>query len=237
MLLPIDVSLLFALVGIILVVLFPLVSFEDKSPLLKWARGIDKDLRKLNEPLLDKAQQYSCGRSVNERKLIVRRLRGDFPEDKPAPRFVIAVACIAFLSMSYCLVWGVASFVYSVEKNPSIIDCILIAGQFSVFIGCVAYWYGKTFETGYPTLYIGFFFVVWLVGILFGLLAAFTGVFFHVINAEWVKWFYIGTVAIPLVPIIIALFALLRYYFQERRKYDKLNKAVQDYEQSMKEEV
>lgn len=230
-----DISLLITLVGIILIIPISLLSSEDKSPLVKWTKGIDRDLMKRNETLLTKARKYSHEKKVTGKKLKIRRQLGAFPEEKAIPRFIVAIACLSLISIAYCFICVIASYIYSVSNNISIIDCILITGQVSVIIGGLGYWYGRTFEIGYPTLYRGFFFILWLCGMILSIIAAFTGIFFHCIDFAYLKWFYHGTLIILLAPVLLVIIELINYYFHERKKYSRLNEAVMDFEKFKKE--
>ena len=136
MLIPFDTSLLLALGGVILIILTPiLMGFKkNNAPLLDIVRGIDNDLLKYYQPLLEKAKRYSHEKNLTGKKLKIHRLLGNFPDpnDKLSPQFISAVAGMAIVGWVYCLFWGIVSYIYSGLENTSLIDWILISGQFSL---------------------------------------------------------------------------------------------------------
>lgn len=239
MLIPFDTSLLLGLVSILLIILTPMLIVEDKNnaPLLNIVRGIDKDLLKYYQPLLDKAKRYSHEKNLKGKKLRIHRMLGNFPDpkDKSSPQFIAAVAGMAIVGWVYCLFLGMVSYIYSGLGNASLIDWILISGQFSLIVEFVVYWFGKTFPVVYPTLFFIVSLLLFSVGIVLGIVLVFTGSFFHVIDAEDIKWFYLGSLIVPLTPIIMTIVELFRYFIQENIKYYQLKIAVSDFEESKKE--
>lgn len=235
MLIPFDSSLLLSLLGIIVVILVPLLAFGENPILLKLIRGIDKDLSKLNKDLLSKARKYTHEKNLSGKKLRIHRLLGNFPEERETPRFIVAVAGMAIIGLVFCLFFSLITYVYSGVTKNSFINWILIAGQISLFIEFVVFWFGKAFDVKGSTLYLAYAVFLLIVGFAVGAALSFTDHFFHVFPTEQVKWFYLGTLLVPFVPIITAAIELLSYWTKEHRKYKQLNEAILDFENLKKE--
>lgn len=230
MLIPFDPSLLLSLLGIVLAILVPLLAFGENPLLLKLIRGIDKDLSKSNKDLLSKARKYTHEKNLSGKKLRIHRLLGNFPEERETPRCITAVAGMAILGLVFCLFFALITYVYSGVNKDSFINWLLIAGQISLFVEFVIFWFGKTFDVKGSTLYLVYAVFLLLVGFAVGAALSFTDCFFHVFPTEQVKWFYLGTLLVPFMPIITAAIELLSYWAKERRKYKQLNRAVKDFE-------
>lgn len=105
-----------SLLGIILVILTSLLAFGDNPMLLRVVRGIDKDLSRHNQSWLEKAKKYTHEKNLAGRKLRIRRLLGNFPEERDTPRFVVTVAGMAVIGWVYCLFFQL-SVISTLEKR------------------------------------------------------------------------------------------------------------------------
>ena len=142
---------------------------------------------------------------------------------------------MAVIGWVYCLFFSTVSYIYSGQENDSLIDWLLIVGQLCLVIDLVVFWFGKTFQVIYPMFFLIFSFILMLIVLIFGAVLTYTGLFFHVIPEVNVKWFYLGTLSVPFLPIVVALVEVLVYLFEELKKYKRLKKAVLDFEVYKKE--
>jgi len=86
-----------------------------------------------------------------------------------------------------------------------------------------------------PTLFLLNSLFLLVLCVLLGALLSFSGLYFHVLSISSIKWFYLGTLLVPLAPIIMTFREIVHYTIQELKKYRQLKDSVLDFEKFRKE--